>query len=553
MKPCVCVVLILALSSPAGAQFRANVQAAPKLEVKQVDPETVRKARESLKKTPPGATQPAKPGREPVLQANPKPKGPRFTANPVDPGPDSTAPDEREPDYPSGGGGYDPGYDYSGGYEYDYYDPGYYDGGYYYDPGYSEQPAYQEPAAPPEPELPRSHGSLFDNQLGFSEPTEAPSGATPDVPEDDSVEPRQLLVATANMTDAQTLQQQVTAMGYRVRKRSTLRGLGMVVSVLQLPEGKRVRDAAEELRQVLPGFLIDANTRYGLSGADRRRYAARLIGWKPESGHCGANRRVALIDTSVDTGHPALKQARVMQKSLVPGGLKKADPVHGTAVAALLVGTQGEDFAGLIPDAELYVYDVFRKRGKKKTDTTAEWIIRALDQAARQRVDAVNMSLGGPPNALLDVAIRAVVNQQILVVAAAGNGGRNAPPAYPAAYPGVVAVTAVDANRNVYAKANHGDYVEFAAPGVDIWSAKPGGGGHFLSGTSYATPFVTAALVSLRSGTEGEPAQSLHERLAGTSHDLGDPGHDAVYGWGLIQNQAACPQVANAGATPKPN
>ncbi|MDH3280875.1 MAG: S8 family serine peptidase [Gammaproteobacteria bacterium] len=520
----------------------------PQVQLQRLDAQQVKKAREGLTQT----QQPAAPPTvQPVLQANPRPKGPGFTTNPG--GGTAVPPDEapqRPPAPHPDGGNYDPGYDYSAGYEYEDYDPGYYDGGYYYDPGYSDQPVYEgAPAQPAKPEMPRSQGSLFDNPLGFSEPSAtAPGAAVP--AEDETIEPRQLLVATAGMPGAQHLQQQVAGLGYRVRKRSTLPGLGMVLSVLQTPEGKPVREAAAELRTLLPDFLIDGNTRYGLSGTDSRGYAARMVGWKPESGHCGANRRIALIDTPIDIAHPALRNARVVQKSLVPGGVAKAEPAHGTAVAALLVGTHREDFGGLVPDAELYVYDVFRKRGQKQTDTTAEWIIRALDQAVQQQVDAVNLSLGGPPNALLDVAIRAVLNRQVFVIAAAGNGGQDAPPAYPAAYPGVVAVTAVDARRRVYKKANRGAYVQFAAPGVDIWAAKPGGGGHFLSGTSYAAPFVTAALVSLRSRSGGEPSRLLQEQLMSASQDLGDPGRDPVFGWGLIQNVTTCPRIANVGTMP---
>jgi subtilisin family serine protease len=68
-----------------------------------------------------------------------------------------------------------------------------------------------------------------------------------------------------------------------------------------------------------------------------------------------------------------------------------------------------------------------------------------------------------------------------------GNGGKEAP-AYPAAHPDVIAVTAIDADARIYKKANRGEYIDLAAPGVDVWAAKAGGGGSYRSGTSFAVP-----------------------------------------------------------------
>ena len=80
-----------------------------------------------------------------------------------------------------------------------------------------------------------------------------------------------------------------------------------------------------------------------------------------------------------------------------------------------------------------------------------------------------------------------------MTVAAAGNNGPGAEPSYPAAYPGVIAVTAVDQNLNVYRRATQGAYVDLAAPGVNIWTASLKGSGALKTGTSDAVPFVSAA------------------------------------------------------------
>jgi subtilisin family serine protease len=86
----------------------------------------------------------------------------------------------------------------------------------------------------------------------------------------------------------------------------------------------------------------------------------------------------------------------------------------------------------------------------------------------------------------------------MVFVAAAGNGGPDAPSAFPAAYEEeVIAVTAVDRNQRVYDQANRGRYIDVAAPGVRIWTALPHGQAGVQSGTSFAAPFVTAIVASI--------------------------------------------------------
>ena len=83
------------------------------------------------------------------------------------------------------------------------------------------------------------------------------------------------------------------------------------------------------------------------------------------------------------------------------------------------------------------------------------------------KVDVINMSMSGPADELLQKAIVDMSAGGVVFVAAAGNGGPSAPPSYPAAYEQVIAVTAVDKNLRGYIHANHGDYIDVAAPGVE--------------------------------------------------------------------------------------
>jgi len=108
------------------------------------------------------------------------------------------------------------------------------------------------------------------------------------------------------------------------------------------------------------------------------------------------------------------------------------------------------------------------------------------------------------------------------------------PPRYPAAYPGVIAVTAIDADGKVYRHAGRGPHLDYAAPGVDVWAASSQADSGFerVSGTSYATALVTGLVAYYRAESgndEGWEALLENELI-----DLGEPGFDPVFGRGLL-------------------
>jgi subtilisin family serine protease len=127
-----------------------------------------------------------------------------------------------------------------------------------------------------------------------------------------------------------------------------------------------------------------------------------------------------------------------------------------------------------------------------------------------------------------------------VIVAAAGNNGAGAEPSYPAAYPGVVAVTAVDHELNVYQRATRGPYVDLAAPGVNVWTASAQGTGSLKTGTSYAVPFVSAAAGVLLASRPDLDITAVRTRLEKATLDLGQPGRDPTFGFGLIQMAGLC-------------
>jgi hypothetical protein len=397
----------------------------------------------------------------------------------------------------------------------------------YSDPGYSGG------SAPPTP-LRTPSGSLLQAQLPAP-----PQNVPPPAKRDTTVEPGEVIVVSANLDEAQALAEQARTLGLGIKRRTTLRGLGFVVTVLRVPKEASVGDAVGLLRQNLPQVWVDANHRYELMAGETKFQATELMGWSTTPA-CGSGIAIGMLDSAVETDHPALRDRDVIVRSFLASGVQMPPPVHGTATAALLVG-QGE-VNGLLPGAKLYVGSVFRQRSRKDVDTTADSIVQALDWLATERVAVVNLSLGGPRNLIVEAAIQRILAMGIAVVAAAGNGGPDAPPVYPAAQDGVIAVTAVDIKLNPYRRANRGDYVGFAALGVDVLTAAPGGGTVYVSGTSYAAPFVSAAVAIARPNKRG--AGAAQRQLRDAARDLGDPGKDAVFGWGLVRAPGCGKKIA---------
>jgi subtilisin family serine protease len=187
----------------------------------------------------------------------------------------------------------------------------------------------------------------------------------------------------------------------------------------------------------------------------------------------------------------------------------------------------------LAPGAELYSADVFALEGEAlRGDVTA--IIAALDWMEERGVKVVNLSLMGPPNEILELGVKGAAQHGQILLAAAGNAGPGAPAAYPGAYPGVIAVAAVDARTRPYPRNNRGSYIAISAPGVDIWGADARGGEAFWTGTSFAVPFAVAAVARDVATGRVRDVNDAQEMLARSAQDLGAPGRDPIFGYGLL-------------------
>ncbi len=336
-------------------------------------------------------------------------------------------------------------------------------------------------------------------------------------------------------------------LGFHLIDDRPLSALGLSVLRLKTPPAVDPQRGLALLRQALPQLTADLNSLYEPYRAQSAEvvslpapdYAQRMIGW-PGGAGCGAGFRIGMVDTAIDAGLSALAGQKLHQKSFVAGDAAAAD--HGTAIAALLIGRPDPDHAeggGLLPSADLYAASIFERRDDR-SQASAFAIAAALDWLVSQHVSVVNVSLSGADNALMDLAVRRAAERGTVLVAAAGNGGPSAPPAYPAADPDVLAVTAVDQNAAVFAEANRGDYIAFAAPGVRIWTPGENGTGQYQTGTSFAAPFAAAALAAERMAGAPADAAELRRRLAAHALDLGAPGKDPIYGYGLLRVTTSC-------------
>ncbi|WP_310539464.1 S8 family serine peptidase [Phenylobacterium sp.] len=311
----------------------------------------------------------------------------------------------------------------------------------------------------------------------------------------------------------------VRTAGFRVGEETRLEGLDLSTVTLGVPPGVSAREAVRRLKALDPEGQYDFNHIYlgaGAAPATARGPAARAA---------GSGVRIGLVDGGV-AAHPSL--GPVEQRGFAPGGLKVS--AHGTAVASLMVG-RGPAFRGAAPGARLLVADVY---GGSPTGGSAAIIVQALAWMARNEVPVINVSLVGPPNRTLQAAVAALVSRGHLMVAAVGNDGPAAAPLYPAAYPGVVSVTAVDGRRRVLPEAGRGAHVDFAAPGADMAAASSQGGYVALRGTSFAAPLVAGRLALELASPDKAAAGRAMASLSRQATDLGSRGPDPTYGQGLV-------------------
>ncbi|MES2957414.1 MAG: S8 family serine peptidase [Pseudomonadota bacterium] len=335
------------------------------------------------------------------------------------------------------------------------------------------------------------------------------------------------------VSPAQATLDAALALGFRLLRDAVFEGLDTRSVVLQPPRGLSTAAALARLRTLDPGLEVDFNHVYTRSGSTGEAPTERAASSPTTAGATALpGPRIGLVDGGVDRAHPALRRA-----SLTHWGCdgRTVASAHGTAIASLLVGRDAR-FVGVVPEAMLYAADVYCEH---PDGGSVEAVASALAWLARERVPVINVSLVGPPNRLLERAVRALSARGHLVVAAVGNDGPAAPPLYPASYPEVIGVTGVTPARKALPEAALGPQVAFAAPGAELSVASAGASGYSVArGTSFAAPVVAGLLSRGLALPESAAAQRAVQQLADSATDLGAPGRDGQFGWGLVGEQA---------------
>ncbi|MFT9666975.1 type VII secretion-associated serine protease mycosin [Streptomyces rhizosphaericola] len=266
----------------------------------------------------------------------------------------------------------------------------------------------------------------------------------------------------------------------------------------------------------------------------------------------GAGITVAVLDTGVDGSHPDLVGQVLPGKDLVGFGAERGDSswaLHGTAMAGIIAGRgngpgRADGVLGIAPEVRILPVRVIleskdpARAEARKTRGTA--LADGIRWAADNGADVINLSLGDDsesahPDPGEDSAIQYALSKAIPVVASAGNGGEKGDRiSYPAAYPGVIAVAAVDEYGTHASFSTRRWYATVSAPGVDIVVANPDGHYYIEWGTSAAAAFVSGAVALVRAAHPGlDPAQ-IKKLLADTARDAPAGGRDDARGYGMV-------------------
>lgn len=242
---------------------------------------------------------------------------------------------------------------------------------------------------------------------------------------------------------------------------------------------------------------------------------------------------VAVVDTGIDMDHPEFKGKLVEGYNVLDDSSKPQDDNgHGTHVSGVIAAkTNNKDgIAGMTWKSKLMPVKAIGADGSGSAVDIAQGIYWATDHGA----DVINLSIGNyTSSAALKEACRYAYEHNVVMVAASGNDATDQP-SYPAAFEEVLSVAAVDHLKERADFSNFGDYVDVAAPGVDIPSTYIYSDYASLSGTSMACPHVAALAALVRSVHPGMKNRDVMELIRNSAQDLGPPGHDQLYGYGMI-------------------
>ncbi len=307
------------------------------------------------------------------------------------------------------------------------------------------------------------------------------------------------------------------AQGFELISERRLASDGRVVVRLLTPAGMDIDAAVAALRAAAPAALVSRNTVF------RSAQASSLVAASPSRrSQVQTHGLLGIVDTGADTNF--------LRRGTVVATRAFAAPTytpreHGSVVASIASAS----------GVRVQIADVFSVASDGEIAASADAIVAALDWMIESGVPVINVSIEGPENPLLTAIVHTATARGHIIVAAAGNGGPLGRPVFPAALDGAVAVTAVDDTGHAYRRANRGDYISFAARGVDL-EVNLGADVVTVSGTSFAAPFVAARLASHYHSASPVQARAALDAMRASAVDLGRPGRDPVFGWGWVSD-----------------
>jgi hypothetical protein len=319
--------------------------------------------------------------------------------------------------------------------------------------------------------------------------------------------------------------------------------MGATLYRWHIPNGRSVRSVTTELsadrgigfaqpnyvyalQQATAGAAVDKSQ----DEADSSQYALAKLHLPEAHGLAKGDKvLVAVIDSGIDTTHPEIQDVVAGQFDAL--GSTEGPHPHGTAVAGI-IAAHGR-LIGAAPSVHILAVRAFGASASGTEGTTFN-ILKGLDWATGQGARIVNMSFAGPTDPLLGRSMANARQKGAILVAAAGNAGPKSPPLYPAADPNVIAVTATDANDQIFAEANRGSYIAVSAPGVDILVAAPGDGYQVSSGTSFAAAYVSGVIALILERRPKLLPDAARRIVLATAKDLGPKGRDDEFGAGLV-------------------
>lgn len=324
-----------------------------------------------------------------------------------------------------------------------------------------------------------------------------------------------LLIGPGNVADA------VRGAGYSVVSEQRLDSLQQSLVRVRIRDNESIEQAINTLRQRVPDVRAAPNHVFRPMAAAPMGKLADVPATTVMPSDL-ASARIGVIDTGADAMLAPLRSAVRAARGFASGGY--APRAHGSAVAQL----------ASVHGAPIAVCDVFGVDSKQRLVAPADAIAAAIDWLLSGNLRVINISIEGPRNEVLEFVVEAAIARGTAIVAAVGNGGPSAPPGYPAAFPGVIAVTALDEKGLVYRRAGRGRQVQFAARGSYPGTGAPVLSNEPISGTSFAAPLVAAEIERRWRLDPQATREQVIAAMRTDAVDLGDPGWDPVYGWGRI-------------------